>query len=112
MNFLGYPIAEWSILVGLILTLGGLIIRHLGKRMKKFVSDILADFEKKTIYPLIKSINGLSNSFDKETTWVHDQHKEVIKQLEDHDKQLDNHDEKLTAHEERIKTLFRNQGRK
>lgn len=112
MKFLGYPIGEWSILLGIIGLIGGGLIRFLGKKIKRFFENLLDDFEKRVVKPISKSVDGLSESFERETSWVHDQHKEVVKKLEDHDRHLDGHDEKLTVHEERIKTLFRNQGRK
>lgn len=112
MTFLGYPISEWSILIGIILTIGGLLIRYIGKKMKRFVEDIFQEFEHGTIKPLVKSLDGLKDAFEKESGWIHDEHKEVVERLDEHDEELEVHRDKLARHEERIKTLFNKEDKK
>lgn len=109
MTIFGYHITEWSVLLGTIatiFTLIGFLIRWIAKKAKRFTEDVLGEFNDKTIQPLMKSIDGLSNSLEKETTWIHDRHDEVVKHLKSHDerlnrhrKTLNEHDTKLTRHE-------------
>lgn len=108
MRFLGYPISEWSILLGIIGLIGGWLINFLGKRIKRFFNGLLDDFEERVVKPISHSVDGLSDSFEKETTWVHDRHSEVVRQLNKHDKKIENHDDKLIVHDQQIKTLFKN----
>ena len=108
MRFLGYPISEWSILLGIIGLIGGGLIKFLGNRIKLFINGLLDDFEERVVKPISKSVDGLSDSFDRETTWVHDRHSEVVKQLDKHDKKIESHDDKLIVHDQQIKTLFKN----
>lgn len=102
MNFLGYPIGEWSILIGILGTLFGFIFKFVGKRVKEFTNKVIDEFKKETVEPLVKSINQLSSSFEKETDWIHNQHQQVVKRLDDHDKVLNEHEERLDDHHDRL----------
>lgn len=102
MEFLGYPVSEWSILVGILATISTLLIRYVGGRVRSFADRVIDEFKKETVEPLVKSINQLSVSFEKETDWIHNQHQQVVKRLDDHDEILKGHEERLDDHHDRL----------
>lgn len=102
MEFLGYPIAEWSILVGILTTILGLLIKYIGGRVRGFADRVIDEFKKETVEPLVHSINQLSGSFEKETDWIHNQHQQVVKRLDDHEDKLKCHEDRLDDHHDRL----------
>lgn len=98
MEFFGYPVAEWSILIGIIGALGGVLIKFFGAKARAFVDKVIDDFVKETVTPLVHSIDELSSSFKQETKWVHEKHTDVVQRLAEHDKTLKKHDQRLDDH--------------
>lgn len=111
MRFFGFPISEWSILLGIIVTIGGVLMKLVSKKINRFVDAIGERFGeplREDISKLTGAIGDLSRNVDTETKWVHERHSEVVDRLDRHSEKIDDLDDKVIQHDERIKTLFRN----
>lgn len=99
MSFFGYPIGEWSVLLGIVVTIVTIIYKAVGKSVSNFTKQTLLEFKDTSVTPLMDSMNKLSVSFDNETKRINEQQKVIMKQLDEHEDKLEEHEHKLIEYQ-------------